>query len=130
MVALLPRLFSDIDGWLDWDIGLLGGMIRLEDAYTDGTYLLRAELPGIDPDKDIRLRTTNGMLTITAERREDAGASHSEFRHGTLQRAISLPTGADEQHITAVYDRGILTVTVPVTTPPAGGRHIPIAVTT
>ena len=37
----------------------------------DGTYVLRAEMPGIDPDKDVSLDIEGDVLTISGERREE-----------------------------------------------------------
>jgi HSP20 family molecular chaperone IbpA len=39
---------------------------------TDGTYVLRAELPGVDPAKDVEITVTEGVLVLLAERAEEA----------------------------------------------------------
>ncbi len=44
-------------------------LIRLKDEIEDGHYMIRAELPGIDPVKDIDVTLTDGQLTIKAELR-------------------------------------------------------------
>ena len=92
-----------------------GNVIRLEDEHKDGLYEVRAELPGVDPTDDIEVTVHDGRLTIKAERTQ-AGESngHSEFSYGTFARTVALPAGADEDDINATYDRGILTVTVPL----------------
>jgi HSP20 family protein len=127
MTALLPRLFSDVTDWFDMGFGPHGGLIRLEDLLTDKEYKLRAELPGLDPDKDVKLTVANGILTIHAERREEETAAHrSEFRYGMTHRTVRLPAGAVETKISATYDKGVLTVTVPISTPEPEGRTIPI----
>src|SRR5215472_17613106 len=43
---------------------------RVEDYTEDGKYVIRAELPGLDPD-DVQVTVESGMLTIRAERREE-----------------------------------------------------------
>ena len=43
-----------------------------------------------------------------------------------MQRAVRLPANADIEHITARYETGVLTVTVPLTTAQPAGRSIPI----
>lgn len=87
--------------------------MRVEDYVEDGSYIVRAELPGIDPDKDLEVTVADGILTIRAERREEkATKHHSEFRYGTFSRSVTLPAMADEEHIEAVYGHGILEVTV------------------
>ncbi|KAA8968802.1 MAG: Hsp20/alpha crystallin family protein [Mycobacterium sp.] len=88
-------------------------LIRLEDEIRDGHYLVRAELPGIDPEKDVDVTVCNGELTIKAERSEKKEVGgHSEFAYGSFTRSITLPQGANEDTVKATYDRGILTVDV------------------
>ncbi len=90
-------------------------LIRLEDEMADGHYLLRAELPGIDPAKDVDITVSNGQLTIKAERTEKKETTgRSEFSYGSFVRSVTLPTGAKEEDIKASYDKGILTVDVAV----------------
>jgi HSP20 family molecular chaperone IbpA len=92
-----------------------GHLIRLEDEMTDGHYLLRAELPGIDPAKDVDITVRDGQLTIKAQRSEKTEAKgRSEFCYGSLTRSVTLPAGANEDDIKASYDKGILTVDVAV----------------
>jgi len=106
--------------WLDtpWSAVLPFGLaqtFRVEDYTEDGNYMIRAELPGLDPEKDVEVTVESGMLTVHAERREETKQDrHSEFKYGSLTRSVSLPEGADPDNITASYDQGILTVTVPV----------------
>lgn len=87
--------------------------IRVETWFEEGTYLVRAELPGIDPDKDVELTVTDGILAIRAERTErHEGRHHSEFPYGTYTRSLRLPEAAKQDEISAVYEKGMLTVTV------------------
>jgi HSP20 family molecular chaperone IbpA len=92
-----------------------GNIMRLEDDTKDGFYEVRAELPGVDPTDDIEVTVHDGRLTIKAERTQTSESSgHSEFSYGSFSRTVALPVGADEDDINATYDRGILTVTVPL----------------
>ncbi|GIJ48151.1 hypothetical protein Val02_50370 [Virgisporangium aliadipatigenens] len=131
MAPLLPRLFADVGGLFEPEFPFrLSSMMRVEDTLTDEEYTVRAELPGLDPEKDVTLTVTDGMLVIHAERREEERTStRSEFRYGVFQRTIRLPANADEEKIAAAYDKGILTVTVPLTAPTASKREIPIGKT-
>jgi HSP20 family molecular chaperone IbpA len=89
--------------------------LRLEDETKDGVYEVRAELPGVDPTDDIEVTVRDGQLTIKAERTQTAESNgHSEFSYGSFARTVPLPAGADEDDIHATYDRGILTVSVPL----------------
>jgi HSP20 family protein len=95
--------------------------------------VVRAELPGIDPEKDVEITVDNGVLTITAERREEKvegeeGTSgyRSEFRYGSYRRSMTLPTGATEDDVKATYTDGILEVRVPIGTEKPTPRTVEI----
>jgi len=127
-----PHLLPDLRDWLDapWAPLLPFGpanMFRVEDYLKDNNYVVRAELPGMDPEQDIEITVEDGTLTIHAERREEHQETHrSEFRYGSFTRSVMLPDRADTEHITARYDKGILEVSVPVPEAKAEGRRIDI----
>ena len=90
-------------------------VLRLEDEMKEGLYEVRAELPGVDPIESIEVTVRDGRLTIKAERTQTSESNgHSEFSYGEFVRTVPLPAGADEDDINATYDRGILTVSVPL----------------
>lgn len=129
----MPRLWTEFFRWPEW-MSAFDERVRIEE-YTDGeTLVVRAELPGIDPDEDIDITVQEGALTIEAERREeraeedkDAGRYFSEFRYGKISRTVSLPSGVDPDAITASYEDGILEVRVPrAVTPERAERKIAI----
>ena len=127
-----PVALPDVFGWFEepwspWLPWAPGRAFRVEDYVRDGTYVLHAELPGVDPDKDVQITVEGTVLTIRAERREEHTEPHRcEFRHGSLARSVTLPEGADTEHITASYDKGILEITVPVPEAKAQSRRIEI----
>ena len=90
----------------------IGAAVRIEDYTEQCAYVVRAQLPGLDSEKDVEVTVEGGVLTIHAERREEA--HRLEFRYGSLTRSVALPGGADPDKSTASYDRGILEVRVPV----------------
>jgi HSP20 family protein len=70
--------------------------------------VIRAELPGVDPDTDVELDVADGVLHLLAtpeERAEEDRPSgyHCEFRYGGFERSIRLPDGAIESDVTATY---------------------------
>jgi HSP20 family protein len=100
--------------------------LRIEDRLDEDRYVVRAEIPGIDPDKDVRITVEHGVLTLSVERRESSRtATRTEFRYGSLLRRVTLPRGADEQNVVATYGDGILEVTVPIP-PREEPRAIPV----
>ncbi|HEX9176360.1 Hsp20/alpha crystallin family protein [Mycobacterium sp.] len=103
-------------------------LMRLEDEMTkDGRYEVRAEIPGVDPAKDVDITVHDGRLTIKAERTEKSeSGGRSEFSYGSFERTVTLPQGADEDDIKATYDKGILTVSVGVSEPKKTEKKIEI----
>jgi HSP20 family protein len=103
-------------------------LMRLEDEIKDGRYEVRAEIPGVDPAKDIDITLRDGQLTIKAERSEKKEFDgRSEFSYGSFVRTVTLPAGADEDDVKAAYDKGILTVSVAVRQSKPAEKHVPIA---
>lgn len=103
-------------------------LMRLEDELKDGRYEVRAEIPGVDPAKDIDITVCGGQLTIKAERSEKKEFNgRSEFSYGSFVRTVSLPAGANEDDIKATYDNGILTVSVGVSEPARAEKRVQIA---
>ena len=89
--------------------------------------MIRADLPGLDPGNDIEVTVDGRILTIRAERRQqDNGPYRSEFRYGSLARAVKLPAGVDPADVTARYDKGVLEVSVPVRAVKPEGTRIPV----
>jgi len=127
-LARFPELLDWSDSpWATMMPFLPGQSFRIEDFEKDGCYVIRAELAGLDPDKDIDVMVENGVLSIHAERREETkDGGRSEFRYGSLSRSVTLPAGADVDKITANYDKGILEVTIPVSEAKAEGHHVAI----
>jgi HSP20 family protein len=97
-------------------------------AYAD-RFVVRAELPGFDPAKQIEITVVNGVLKIHAERVEQKPeANHSEFRYGTFARTMTLPAGVVEESGLATYRDGILEITFKLGPVKEPGRHITIEV--
>jgi HSP20 family protein len=91
--------------------------IRVEEYVEGERYLVRAEMAGIDPEKDVEVTVGSGYLTIHAERSETTQGKHrSEFRYGSFSRSLVLPANADENGVTASYRDGILTVSIALKT--------------
>lgn len=83
----------------------------------DDHYVLTADLPGVDPGS-VDVDVDNGTLTISAHRtaRSDESAQwlSSERFYGTYRRQLALGDGVDTGAISATYENGVLTVTIPV----------------
>jgi HSP20 family protein len=102
-------------------------LIRVEDYQENDTYTIKAELPGLDPDKDVEITVDRGVLTVHAQRSEEKKDNkHTEFRYGSLTRSVQLPSGVNEDEIKASYDNGVLTVTAPIGAAEESGKKIEI----
>jgi HSP20 family protein len=93
--------------------------IRVEEEMVGDDLVIRAELPGVDPDKDVDVTIDGDMLTVSAERRKEEksekdGQFRSEFRYGSFRRSLRMPRGVTADDIGATYRDGILEVRVPV----------------
>jgi HSP20 family protein len=105
--------------------------IPVEEFEDDGTYVIRAELPGIDPERDVEVTVQNGVLRLRAERREEEKTEKThyvrqEIRYGAFVRNIALPAGCTEKDVAAEYRDGILTVRLPVGEGKAAATRIPV----
>lgn len=83
----------------------------------DTEFVLRAELPGIDP-KDLDINVSRDAVSIAGETRfeqqaEEKGLIRSEFRYGKFQRVIPLPAKVQNDRVQAEFKDGVLTLTLP-----------------
>lgn len=106
-------------------------LVRGEDR-----MVVTVELPGIDPETDVEISVLEDVLVIKGEKsiEQEVDEEHhvvKERRYGMFERRIPLPDGVDPESVTADYDKGVLTVTVPMPeeTEEAPTRSIPITVT-
>lgn len=104
--------------WRRWFDSEPEGWLRVEETHEDGVLVVRAELPGVDPDKDVEIQVTDSTLHIEAKREErsehkDKGSYRSEFHYGRFARDIPLPRGVEKDAVKAEYKDGILEVRVP-----------------
>jgi HSP20 family protein len=98
--------------------GVNRGTLMAMDAYRDGDrVVVHLDLPGVDPES-INLTVEKNVLTVTAERNWEPSESQdvivSERRQGRFTRQLFLGESLDPDRIEASYDRGVLTLTVPV----------------
>ncbi|GAB4212794.1 MAG: Hsp20/alpha crystallin family protein [Synechococcales cyanobacterium] len=81
------------------------------------TITVKLEVPGLEA-KDLDVQVTAEAVAITGERRsetrsEDKGVTRTEFRYGSFQRLIPLPSRVQNDKVQAEYKDGILTLTLP-----------------
>lgn len=84
---------------------------------TKDAVVLKAELAGMDPD-DIQIEVEDNVLTVKGERRFEEAVDEERYyrverRFGSFQRSLALPQGVRGEDISASYEDGILTISVP-----------------
>ena len=82
----------------------------------DGVKIV-AELPGVKSE-DVKLSLENNLLTIRGEKKREAEERNErvqryERSYGSFERAFVLPNTVDGDKITADYQNGVLTVSLP-----------------
>jgi HSP20 family protein len=123
----LSELFNGLPAFANLRPIFDNHLLRLEDESKEGVYQVRAELPGVDPVEGIEVTVLDGRLTIKALRtRTTESNGISEFSYGSFTRTVTLPEGADEDDISATYDRGILTVSVPLSEEEPAEKHVEV----
>lgn len=116
--ALVQRVFAP-----RWIGSVSTGFVPAAEVTRDGDdAIVRVELPGLDPDKDVTVEVDRGQLVVRGERRDERtderdGRTLRELRYGSFYRSFGLPEHVTADAITASYDAGVLTVRV------AGAYH-------
>lgn len=112
-------------------MGQLGEFMPAVDVSEDDkSVTVRAEIPGVEPDK-VNVELVGNTLTISGQKeesREDRGKDYyrSERSFGSFMRRIPLPESADPDRVTAEHENGVLTVRFEKR-PEAAGRKIPVS---
>ncbi len=113
---LFNHFFGD-----EWFMPERFGVSRFAPAFdvseTDDEFLVKAELPGVDP-KDVEVSLSGNVLTVKGEKREGKEEKH-EDRHrversfGSFSRSFTLPSEVKEDSVKAAYKDGVLSLNLP-----------------
>ena len=99
---------------------------------TADEFTIKAELPGFS-ENNVKLYVEKHVLYISGETDEKDNEKEGrkylvkERRHTSFSRSFSLPDGLDESAISASFENGILTVTLPKL-PEEKPRHIEVKI--
>lgn len=128
--SLLPSLVSDLfdedllttPSLLDWDGDFRSSRLRrrgpsVNVIETDNDFQIEVAAPGMEK-KDFKVEIENGTLTISSEQKkeekeEGKNYTRREFSYNAFARSFSLPENVISEKITAEYDNGILTLSLP-----------------
>ena len=92
------------------------GALRTNVSENENAYVFAFELPGFD-EKDLHVDLHDRTLTVRGERKDDRDTTNQrwhrvEHRYGEFTRTVALPQDAAGDGVEAVYQKGVLTVTV------------------
>ena len=111
MNRLMDESFDDLTpGMRRWDLAV-------DLVETDDSFVVKASLPGITPE-DMDITVEDDTLTIKAETKVEEEYEQNSYhlrerRFGGFSRSLRLPTAINAEKIEAVFEHGVLTLTVP-----------------
>ena len=84
---------------------------------TKDDFIVKAELPGLEA-KDVNVSISGDLLIIKGEKKKeeeekDEHHHYVERYSGSFQRVFQLPTAVKGDKIGAIFDKGVLKVTLP-----------------
>ena len=116
----LPRLFDEMverfQGPQRKDEGRKVSVPPVDIIESPEAFVVRADLPGIDPSA-VRITMTGDTLTIRGDKRREETREedhwHIAERHfGAYERSITFPTPVDPDAVNADAEHGVLTITL------------------
>jgi len=131
----IEQLFADLWQVFPFSRGLRRGYRPQVDVYRSedpSALTILVELPGVDPG-DVQVIASSRALLIAGERRRPRDCGHyqqMEIDYGPFQRQITLAEDVDPEEAAATYERGILTIRLPIAPKPVPRESIAIEVRT
>lgn len=92
-------------------------MLAIDMYETDDEVVVKTAVPGVAPE-DMDITITGDTLTIrgetkTEEKEERRNYIRRERRYGSFSRSVTLPGGLQTDQADAVFEQGVLTLTIP-----------------
>lgn len=130
----IEQLFADLWQVFPFSRGLRRGYRPEVDVYRTEdppALTVTVELPGVEP-AEVQVVVSARALLIAGERKRPKESGHyqqMELEYGPFQRQVTLAEDVDADGATATYERGLLTVLLPIAPRPAQRQSISIVVT-
>ncbi len=82
---------------------------------TGGDLVIHLDLPGIDPEKDVKITIEEGELVVRGERKKEKEYKEADYYrverfYGTFERHFPIPKTIDEKAVRATYKEGVLEI--------------------
>tara|TARA_Y100000592_G_scaffold12751_1_gene17905 strand:+ start:232 stop:627 length:396 start_codon:yes stop_codon:yes gene_type:complete len=115
--SMFPTIASDFGD----DFFTKGSYPKVNVVNYDNSIEIDAAIPGLTKD-DVNVEITDGVLTIqgTSAQREnvdDAQYLKREIKRSSFRRSFTLGDNLDSSNVTARFDNGILTLSIPKLVP-------------
>ena len=93
------------------------GELPVDVYQTANDIVIKATIPGVKAE-EVDISITGDTLTIKAEHKEEKEVKQEDYfyrerRHGTFSRSIPVPVQVKAEKAEAVFDNGVLTLTLP-----------------
>lgn len=116
MDQLMQRFFSDFDQGTA-SSSMASWTPRVDVEEDDKQYIVKADLPGVDP-KDVDISVTENSLVVRGHKKEEKEEKKKNYHRverfeGQFYREIPLARGIDAEKIQAKSANGTVTVTIP-----------------
>jgi HSP20 family protein len=129
----IDELFADL-----WQVSRLSALRhgfrpQLDCFRTDDPPLFTVvmDIAGIEPAR-VNVTAAGRTLTISGERpreeREGRVYQQMEVEYGPFERVVQLPEDVDLSQADAQYERGLLTIVMPIAPKPAAAQRVPIEI--
>jgi len=114
----MNRMFDGFfRGTRDEEASLMSWTPAVDIAEHENEYVVNVELPGVNKD-DVKITLESNILTIRGEKKEEKEAKKENYHriersYGAFQRSFNLPTTVKSDKIDAVYNNGVLSISLP-----------------
>jgi HSP20 family protein len=107
-----------------------GGEPKVDIIQNETEIVVKADVPGVKKE-DINVSVTEDSITLRGEVKSDyedkkENYFHSERFYGAYSRTLPLPTLVDVSKVSAKFEEGVLTITLPKAENRIKGRVVDI----
>lgn len=107
------------------------GVVAADVVLGDDKIEVNLEIPGMEAE-DFDIQIVDDVLVVRGEKKVQSEHKHGELHvmeraYGRFERALRLPAAVEETGAVARYKRGVLSISIPLSSPDSGKRRIEVA---